>query len=464
MRPSIRWGSAAVVAGLAAVAVAVLFGKGPWLYAAGVLAVAAGAVALVLRPGASRARRAAAVVVALAIGGTGALALTGPPSRAAHWQLDPEGPTMQFVAAERALAGATAYDVRTGDVRWTASSPRTQTVVAATARVTVMLDREAATLTGHDTSSGRTLWSAPTQADPKALAFDDRTIVLNGDDRSVVRGYDLATGTRTWQRTGYAIPQCVQQGFYQDAQQAVRQDSVILLATSDVFDHDQATSAVAVTGGRVQVSSVNCRRVTRFAGDTMVQRSVSDEGGSSRFAWSLQTGQPRWDGHGPVFPSYGLRDIPGGARNVWFANTAVTWERRATRTPLDRIEVSSGTRSSVTPPTGYSYWLPDQALPQHTDTVWAPVRSDSEYGMWQLGTDRVVVVPGADRLDVADVDPSGWLAVSGNRVDLVGTVTQQAWALSPDGALHGPFTGRSTHILPGLITVDGVNYPLPYDD
>lgn len=462
MHPSRREFSAAVlVVGLVAVAVAVLFDKGPWLYAAGVLAAAAGAGALVLRPGASRARRGVAGVVALAVAGAGALALFGVPSRPSHWQLDAESPTVQFVAGGRALAGATAYDLRTGEVRWKASSPRTQTVVAATAEVTLMLDRGATTLTGHDTNSGRQLWSVPTQTDPEPLAFDDRTIVLNGEDNSVVRGYDLATGAHTWQRVGYAVPQCVQRGFYRDAQRAVRQSSVILLATADVFDHDQATSAVAVTGGRVQVSSVDCRRVTRFAGDTMVQRSAVDEGGPSRFGWSLQTGQPRWDGRGPVYPSYGLRDFPGGARNVWFANRSATWEPRATRTPIDRIEVSTGARSSVTPPPGYSYWLPDLALLQHTDTVWVPVRSDSGYGVWQLGTDRVVVVPGAEGLDVADVDSSGWLALHGTTTNLVGTVTQQAWALSPAGVLHGPFTGHSAHILPELIDVDGIKYPLP---
>ena len=128
------------------------------------------------------------------------------------------------------------------------------------------------------------------------------------------------------------------------------------------------------------------------------------------------------------------------------------------------IGSATGAITELSPPEGWQ-GLHDETGDQRGEQVWTVVsRPAGDTGLWELGTDRVVEVPGT----LVDPDlvtgPGGWVALSAKVHDLVGDAQPRAWALSPTGELHGPYSGpdayRGVTVGPGVLQVGSRVHPL----
>lgn len=458
------WPLVPLVAGVAAVCAAVVADLGLLPYVLGAAAVVVGLGALILRSRlAITSRLVGAIAAALAVAVAATLAVTGLPHQADSWDIrDTTAPGLSGTATRQGdllFADDGAWDVRTGQVRWQAEGDDPG-LVAVTPSVVVQVEKGSdgtGRLVGHDPVSGRTLWSVEASEFTRGIAYDGDTLVTaqvagdgSGDVVDTV-AVDLASGATTWHRAGQPVMEC-EQGLLNGNAAALSQP-LVLIADEPGFGPGTTVRAYRVSDGETVTPSLPCLGSVRTIGDTVVS---TDE--DSRVAGlSASTGEQLWLSD-PVPATWNLA---GAGERLYSSESTYDAHGRST-TDYVSLDVLTGRTAPTAPPEGWSVGV-DDTRGQRGAAVWMPVVRGSEVGMWRLGSDQVVTVPGAvGSVGIAEADRgSGWLALTGRTEDILGRKHPQSWALSPDGDLFGPFPGQQAWVADGLISVDGRLYPAP---
>jgi hypothetical protein len=382
----------------------------------------------------------ASVAVAALVVTGGVVAITSmPPKTLPHWDRRVFEGLSGWSArtGDLLVSGGTAYSAETGDAAWGVDGKnvdpmlvRSDIVVLGTSDETVALD----------TSTGDELWRSPVSGRGIAASGDILVVSQSLSDSEVEAvALDLTTGEVVWQRTGRPVMECDlgPTDLY----------SVALDQTHVLVDHDDGqTELLAVTDGSTTVADVDCSGSARVVGDVLLGTDGKKLKGRSAAdgtqLWATTIDEP-WmvEGDGPeIFttksPTYGYT------------------------TELTAIDVATGQARSVEPPAGTVRQLSSRERYRSGD-VWVLIDAESGKAMWNPGTDAVVEIPGADSVNEYSVDVhSGWIALSGRTRGMTGDVTQQCWALSPEGELFGPAPGPGCYVDEGIMEAGHAVYPL----
>jgi outer membrane protein assembly factor BamB len=434
------WGTAGALVALAGVVlvaatVARRWGHGP--YGLGVALVAIGCVVLVvaaLRHRVARAVVGAAVGAALVAGGV--LALGGAAGSLPGWHsADADLSEYSARVDDLLVSGATAFDVRTGDVVWAFPDDDADPLLVGPDVVVLGTDDETVAV---ETTTGNELWRSPV-AGPGIATDGDVLVVSHQLDESTTEavGLDLTTGETRWQRAGRPVMECRNGPVNR---YAVAPETPQVLVVAD--EGTERTEVVAVADGRTGVADVDCAIAARVTDGVLLEgvagalrgRSLTD----GAVLWTTRVDQP-WavEGNGPqvVVP----RDAEG---EVTVVDTR-TGAARVVQPPVGRARPVSG----IDPFRGAAVWL--------------LLDLESGSAVWNPLTDAVVEIPDADSLSGYTVDVhSGWTALEGRTRDLSGDATPQCWALSPDGAVFGPANGPGCYVDEGLLRAGVDLYPV----
>lgn len=457
-------GGGLVAAGCVSMAAAVLADIGPWPYHGGAALVVVGICLLLSRV----LRRpvvvvAACAAVAVVVGGSAWLGLHGIPEHHASWPDRSGGYGVTGDSGRQGdlwFTGGVAYEIATGEVRWTAwgddEPPSTADdiqLVALTPTTVVSFepspgDESRGQLVARTLSDGTEQWSVPAD-ESRGTAVDGDVLVATA--ASATTAYDLRTGRTLWSSPRESAPQC-ELGALRNSRGPAPEQAVVLLKSQE---RGAQIDAVRVNDGQVLTTDLSCLLQVRVAKDVIVQGD--DDRVTGR---SVENGKVLWrTGKQHRLPSPYNQS---GSGSTVYTRTADDFSAgRETIPSYFGIDLATGAITESSPPAGWSV-VRDETLRQTGEHVWQPVvRASGGLGMWELGTDRVVAVPGPQTYqDVATDRTSGWLLVTGRVADPVGDEHTRSWALSPDGDLHGPFTGRSAYVEDGLVQVDDRVLPL----
>lgn len=458
-------GAGLVVVGAASIAAAVVADLGRWPYWGGIVLLVVGIGLLLPR----LVRRpivlvAACLAVALVVGGAGWLALHGTPDRHPTWPEDQRYHVSGDAGrlGDTWFTGAAAYDTTTGEVRWTAwgdgKEPSTADdidLVALTDSSVISIEpsgtRGRGRLVARAPANGSEKWSVPTHLG-RGVAVDGGVLVLNTWEGT--RAHSLRTGKQLWSSPKPSAAECQLVNLRWPHGVAREQRAVVAM---DEDDPDATTDLVRVADGKVISSRVSCLNGAHVVGDALIH---ADD--TRVEALSVEDGARMWRASEDVLPSAWA--LSGSAPTVFIPHD----DRHATGdeelSHYDAIEVATGEATETSPPDGWQV-LHDETRDQRGEQVWTVVsRPVGDTGLWELGTDRVVEVPGT----LVDPDlvtgPGGWVALSAKVPDLVGDAQPRAWALSPTGELHGPYSGpdayRGVTVGPGVLQVGSRVHPL----
>lgn len=454
-------GAGLVIVGAVGVVAAVLADLGRWPYYGGAVVLVIGLALLLTRILRHRAALVAAcLAVAVVVGGGAWLGLNGLPEQHSAWPQ--EGGSLDYhvtgdVARQGDLwfTGAAAYEISTGEVRWTgwgAGAPPKGAedirLIAVTPTMVVSFepstqDRYSGQLVARAPADGSTLWSVPSPS-VRGSATDGDVLVVTSSEGTTAHG--LRTGNTVWTSPEESAASC-ELGDVRHSYGPSPSQSVVLLSGEE---RGALADVVRVSDGKVLVDDLSCLLSVRVVGDVIVQ---ADD--SRLVARSTEDGTAVWrtPEHIRLRSHY---NVSGNGSTIFTPDGSKDYFA---------IDVATGDLSETSPPQGW-WVVRDETRRQVGEHVWQPVVRDHDgLGMWEVGTDRVVTIPGPRIHRGVDSDPtSGWLAVTGHVEDPVGDEHSTAWALSPDGDLHGPFPGRSAYVEDGLIMVDDVVYPLEVAD
>lgn len=438
---------AVVGAGLVAAAVLADLGRVPYLVGAALLTVCVTfLISRVLR------RRshvvAACLTLALGVGGGAYLGLQGFPDRREHWDSAADRGNLaaeSFRHGDILFAHGAARDGASGEVRWTAPD---DSHVMATTDETVIFDEaiegeKGRRLVARLIDSGRQVWWTITYAHPVAVAQHEGVLVITSDQGTT--GHDLTGGDELWTSPHRAGTEC-KQGTPWTLDQADLQQPVVFLPSSS--GGAGGVNLARVSDGTILARGLDCLNYGR-----VVDRTYVEHGAGVLTGRSLANGEITWredwverarpfslpDSHGTIYiPDQVSRDGKGPLVDHYSA-----------------LDLRTGEITQTQPPGG---WVSDTDVVQYqrADVLWQPVRRGQSAGLWKVGTPKVVRIPGSPRIAIAEADTSGWVAVEGSTHNIVGERTLTTWAISPEGQLHGPFTG-ATAAQDGSSTIaDGV--------
>ncbi|WP_162253966.1 outer membrane protein assembly factor BamB family protein [Janibacter sp. Soil728] len=450
-------GAGLVIVGAVGITAAVLADLGRWPYYGGAVALVIGVALLLSRVLRHRAALGGAcLAVAVVVGGGAWLGLNGLPEQHSAWPQ--EGGSVDYrVAGDAArqgdlwFTGAAAYEISTGEVRWTGwgtgappSGAEDIRLIAVTPTMVVSFepstqDRYSGQLVARAPADGSTLWSVPSPI-VRGSAVDGDALVVTSSEGTTAHG--LSTGETVWTSPDGSAASC-ELGELRHSYGPSPSQSVVLLSGEG---RGARADVVRVSDGKVLVEDLSCLLSARVVGDVIVQ---ADD--SRLVARSTEDGTAVW--WTPEHITLGSHyNVSGNGSTIFTPDGSKDYFA---------IDVATGDVSETSPPRGWRV-ARDETRRQVGEHVWQPVvREQGGLGMWELGTDRVVPVPGPRIHRSLESDPtSGWLVVSGHVEDPVGDDHPQAWALSPEGDLHGPFTGRSAYAEDGVIMVDSTVHPL----
>lgn len=455
-------GAGLVIVGAVGIIAAVLADLGRWPYYGGAAVLVIGLALLLSRILRLRAALVTAcLAVAVVVGGGAWLGLNGLPEQHPAWPQ--EGGSIDYhvtgdVARQGDLwfTGAAAYETSTGEVRWTGwgtgappSGAEDIRLIALTPTTVVSSepstqDRYSGQLVARAPADGSELWSVPSPS-ARGSAVDGDVLVVTSSEGTTA--HDLRTGTTVWTSPEGSAASC-ELGGVRHSHGPSPSQSVVLLSGEE---RGARADVVRVSDGKVLVEDLSCLLSVRVVGDVIVQ--AADDG--RLVARSTRDGSVVWrtPEHIRLRSHY---NVSGDGSTIFTPDGSSDYFA---------IDVATGDVSETSPPQGWRV-VRDETQRQVGEHVWQPVvREHGGLGMWELGTDRVVPVPGPRIHRTVDSDPaSGWLAVTGHVEDPVGDEHNAAWALSPEGNLHGPFTGRSAYVEDGLIMVDRTVHPLEVGD
>lgn len=450
-------GAGLVIVGAVAIIAAVLADLGRWPYYGGAVVLVIGLALLLGRVLRRRAALGAAcLAVAVVVGGGAWLGLNGLPEQHPTWPQE-GGSIDHHVTGDAArqgdlwFTGAAAIEISTGDVRWTSwgtgarpSGAEDIRLIAVTSTMVVSFepsatDQHAGQLVARAPADGRELWSVPSPS-VRGSAVDGDVLVVTSSEGTTAHG--LRTGQTVWTSSEGSAASC-ELGDVRHSYGPSPSQGVVLLSGEE---RGALADVVRVGDGKVLVEDLSCLLSVRVVGDVIVQ---ADD--SRLVARSTHDGTVVWrtPEHIRLRSHY---NVSGNGSTIFTPDGS---------TDYFAIDVATGDVSETSPPQGWRV-VRDETSRQVGEHVWQPVvREHGGLGMWELGTDRVVPVPGPRVHRTVESDPtSGWLVVTGHVEDPVGDEHSTAWALSPEGDLHGPFTGRSAYVEDGLLMVDDVVFPL----
>lgn len=449
------FGALLAVIGFAAIAAAVIADLGRRPYIAGAVLLVVGLCLVLARLVRNRVGLVAScLVVALAVGGGAWLGLDGLPDQHESW--DDATPDDGDLAAGTFREGrvlyseGAAHDISTGEVLWRA--PKRSRLLTATDEVAILA--EAARGDGEPRviarllDSGHQVWWAEVGTGPAAIAYHQGILVLTSDRGTT--GIDMTSGAQLWNRAGVGGTECRGGKPYEVKGADLEQQGVFLPSKGK----KKTVDVVRVDDGTVAAREVGCSDAGRIVDTTIVQH-----GKDSIIGRSLTTGDSMWE-----------RPADWSGRRLQLADAGgfvfVPVEDGDGEVPAGTyrgLDLHSGEVTDAVPPSGWTAKA-DVIGGQRADVLWQPVRRDGEAGLWQVGTSRVVAVPDATSIEVAEADASGWVALVGSTKDPVGTPVRATWAVSPEGTLYGPFRGRDAEgtasIAAGVLRIGSRIFPL----
>lgn len=436
--------------GVGLLAASVLADLGRWTYYGGVALLVVG-VALLL----SRVLRAplvlasACLAVALVAAGGSWLALNGLPDQHEHWDETgaPSHLTEDSFRQGRVLfAGGNARDLATGAVLWTV--PEDSHVMTTTDETVILSepveDGEGTRLVARLIDTGHQVWWAEVGEDPRAIAQHAGVLVVSS--RSGTVGHDLTSGVELWTSARPSGTECKQRAPWSPDSPDLRQPAVFLPTPGSDTD---TVDVHRVGDGEVLVEGLDCLNAGRVVGDVVVQHGAGWIRGTS-----VTTGETRWE-------QEWIRDAQAFA----LPDTGDVIHIPGEEGRYHSLDLLTGEVTQTAPPDG---WVAthDEIRNQRAEVLWQPVRRGEEVGLWEIGSDRVVRIPGPPSLDIAEADVSGWVAVVGATRDIVGDRHRATWAVSPEGEVRGPFVGGSAAqdgaatMADGVLRVGARVYPL----
>lgn len=442
-------GAALTVIGVGLVTAAVLADLGRWPYILGAALLVVGPVLVLSRLLTRRIPLvAAALVIALGVGGGAWLGLHGFPDRRAHWD---EVSNRGHLAVDSVRLGSTLFaegvarDAQTGEVRWTAPD---DSHVLTTTDATVVLDEsvegeEDRRIVARLIDTGRQVWWTVTRGQPTAVAQHEGVLVVR--TREGTAGHDLTTGDELWTSPRRAGTEC-KQGVPLTLDVPDLQQSVVFLPSSS--RGSKGVDLARVDDGTIVVRGLDCLNYGRVVGETYVEHGAGVLTGRS-----VSTGAVEWeeDWIDRARPF----SLPDSGGIIYIPDTP-SWDGQdPVVAHYSALDLRTGEITQAQPPDG---WVSDVDVvqDQRGDVLWQPVRREGSAGLWQVGTDQVVRFPGAPRIALTEADPSGWVAVVGATSNVVGERIRTTWAVSPEGVLHGPFTGGSAALDGGSSIADGI--------
>lgn len=452
-------GAALTVIGIGLVTAAVLADLGRPPYLAGATLLVVGLILVLTRLLSRRIPLiAAALAIALAVGGGAWLGLHGPPGGHEHWD---EGSNRGHLAVDSFRVGSTLFaegvarDAQTGEVRWTAPE---DSHVLTTTDATVVLDESVEgekdrRIVARLIDSGRQVWWTVTRGQPTAVAQHDGVLVTTSRVGSA--GLDLTTGDELWTSPKRAGTEC-KQAVPQTLDVPDLHQPVVFLPSSS--SGSKGVDLARVYDGKVVARGLDCLNYGRVVGETYVEHGAGVLTGRSVTSGAVKWEQEWIDRARPF-------SLPDSDGTIYIPDKL---GRDAAGPLVDQysaLDLRTGEITSTQPPGG---WVSDVDVVQYqrADVLWQPVRRGASAGLWQVGTDQVVSFPDSPRIAIAEADRSGWVAVDGSTSNLVGERIRTTWAISPEGTLHGPFTGGSAtldgaaSIADGILRVGSRVYPL----
>ena len=452
-------GAVLTVIGAGLVAAAVLADLGRWPYLVGAALLVVGPALLLLRLLRRRTPAiAATVALALGVGGGAWLGLHGLPGGPEHWD---EGSDHGHLAVDSFRLGSTLFaegvarDAQTGEVRWKA--PEDSHVMTTTDETVVLEEsmegEEGRRLVARLVDTGRQVWWTATAGRPTAVAQHGGVLVVT--TRAGTTGHDLTTGDELWTSPRRAGTEC-KQGAPLTLDAPDLEQSVVFLPSSS--GGAKGVDLARVDDGKVVVRGLDCLNYGRVVGDTYIEHGADVLTGRS-----VSTGAVEWDRDWIARARpFSLPDRHG---TIYIPDQLGRDGKDPVVDHYSALDLRTGEITQTQPPGG---WVSDTDVvqDQRADVLWQPVPRGASAGLWKVGTDRVVRVPGSPRIVVAEADRSGWVAVDGSTTNIVGERTRVTWAISPEGRLHGPFTGGSAaldgaaSIADGVLRVGARVYPL----
>ena len=452
-----------VVLGVAGIVVAVVADLGRWPYYGGAAAVVVG-LGLLLA-GALRRRTLlvpAVTAVAVLVGGGAWLGLNGFPEDHAAWPERAEGYDITGDAGRLGDAwftGAAAYDIATGEARWTTwgdgAAPSTAEdidLVALTDTAVISFEptggRRGGRLVSRDPADGSERWSATSESG-RGVAVDGDALVVSSSEGTWA--HDLRTGEPTWTSTTPSAPMCDLGGLHHTHGPA-RQQSVVVAMDEDAAG--ASADLLRVVDGETISSDVACLNGARVLGDVLVHAD-----GDRLEGRSVEDGTVLWRAPEHLEPRAWA--LSGSGPTAFVPDDLEYSDGDMVVPRYFAVDVATGAVSETSPPDGWRV-LRDETRDELGDPVRQPVvREDGGLGVWELGTDRVIEVPAAASYPEFVQDaPSGWFVLAADVEDAVGDRHRRTWAISPEGGLRGPFDGRGAYIADGLLQVDDVVHPV----
>lgn len=456
-------GAGVVLLGVAGMAAAVLADLGRWPYYGGAALLVLGLGLLLSRLLHHRwALVATCATIALVVAGGAWLGLDNVPEQHAAWPQRSGGYGITGDAARQGdlwFTGAAAHEIATGEVRWTAwdededpSTAEHMDLVAVTPESVVSIEparnRSSGRLVARSPADGREKWSVPTMLG-RGAAVDGNVLVITTSKGT--RAHDLRTGKTMWTMPQASAAAC-ELGDLRNSFGPARPQGVVLLSSEA---RGATASAVRVSDGKVIATDLSCLQGIRVVDDVVLHadrnRLVGRSGDDGSVLWRTPQDQD-------LPHSY---SVSGSGSQVYTPGRYEFSDGTEAIRSYFGIDVDTGEITETSPPDG---WLVvrDETRRQVGEHVWQPVtREEGGSGLWEVGTDRVVTVPGLRIHRSMESDPtSGWLVLTGLVADPVGGERAHTWALSPDGDLHGPYRGRSVSIGDGLVAVDGTVHPV----
>ncbi|KRE38557.1 hypothetical protein ASG73_06440 [Janibacter sp. Soil728] len=452
-------GATLTVTGAGLIAAAVLADLGRWPYLVGTVLLVVGLVLVVVRLLNRRTPAiAAALAIALGLGGGAWLALNTLPDSHPHWE---EGSNEGHLAVDSFRLGSILFaegiarDAQTGEVRWTAPD---DSHVMTTTDETVVLDEavegeEGRRLVARLIDSGRQVWWTMTRGRPTAVAQHDGVLVIS--TREGTTGHDLTTGDELWTSARRAGTEC-KQGVPLTLDVPDLQQSVVFLPSSK--RGSKGVDLARVYDGEVVARGLDCLNYGRVVAGIYVEHGDGVLTGRSVSTGALEWEQD-WIAQARPF------SLPDSDGTIYIPDKLSRDGKGSTVDHYSALDLRTGEITQTRPPGG---WVSDTDVvqDQRADVLWQPVRRGASAGLWEVGTPKVVRIPGSPRISISEADSSGWVAVDGSTTNIVGERTRTTWAVSPDGTLHGPFTGGSapldgaSTIADGVLRVGAQVYPL----
>lgn len=454
-RHALLGGIGVAILGAALLVAAVVAQLGPAPYVAGAVLLATGLGLVLVRLVRHRtALLASCVAVVLVVGGGAWLGLHGLPGEPDHWEDTTTGNRHlaegTFRDGNVLFNDGTAQEVSTGTVLWRV--PKGSRVLTTTDEVVILSeptdDPDQPRVIARKLDSGHQVWWAEVGAKVAAVADFEGVLVVTS--RRGTTGLDLASGVEVWTTPRVGGTEC-RHGAPRRISGADLEQRAVFLPSS--LRGSTTVDAVRVSDGTAIARDLGCADAGRVIDSTIVQHGTDRLIGRSAL-----TGEVTWE-----------RPDTGSLREVQLADAGgviyVAEESKGRIEAYRTLNLHTGDEGRSAPPAG---WTVDRDTigRQRADVLWQPVHAPGRAGLWQVGTSRVVTVPGTERIDVAEADTSGWAAVVGETTDAVGTRIPSTWAVSPEGTVHGPFDGAGagpegdSSIAEGVLRVGTRVYPL----